>query len=364
MLIAALSCRLHAQGFDIDAGGEVIFGPPPAMDHTTWLTLLQQWRIAKKSQMHYDGSLYQRPALLWTQRNYMQPQMMVEDRYFYDPATRQYTADRYLDDLEKRYGGIDSVLMWPVYPNVGIDNRGQHDLLRDMPGGHAGVKKMIAEFHRRGVHVLFPMMPWDAGTRLQGLPFKDAVAQNFKDAGVDGANGDTMNTIGPEFLAASDALGHPLAFEPEVRHRESRRYPVRRDELGLLAAPRAFRLWTAINGSRLGILRTSASDGRTTTSTHSSARSINGDGFETWENVWGIWNGMTPRDAEATHRVATVERGLAEFFVSPDWEPMAATLHPDDVFSSRFPLGDRTVWVIGKPARRPISTGHNFRCLI
>jgi hypothetical protein len=45
---------------------------------------------------------------------------------------------------------------------------------------------------------------------------------------------------------------------------------------------------------------------------------FNGDGFETWENVWGIWNGITPRDAEAIWRVATVERALADYLASPD----------------------------------------------
>ena len=35
---------------------------------------------------------------------------------------------------------------------------------------------------------------------------------------------------------------------------------------------------------------------------------FNGVGWESWENIWGIWNGISPRDAEATRRVATIER--------------------------------------------------------
>ena len=33
---------------------------------------------------------------------------------------------------------------------------------------------------------------------------------------------------------------------------------------------------------------------------------FNGVGWESWENVWGIWNGINPRDAEATRRVANI----------------------------------------------------------
>ena len=38
---------------------------------------------------------------------------------------------------------------------------------------------------------------------------------------------------------------------------------------------------------------------------------FNGVGWESWENIWGIWNGITPRDAEATRRVAAIERAVA-----------------------------------------------------
>ncbi len=41
---------------------------------------------------------------------------------------------------------------------------------------------------------------------------------------------------------------------------------------------------------------------------------FNGEGLESWENIWGIWNGINPRDAEATRRVAAIEHGVA-----PSW---------------------------------------------
>jgi hypothetical protein len=79
-------------------------------------------------------------------------------------ATGRYTVDRYLNDLEKRYGGIDAVLVWATYPNMGIDDRNQLEMVASMPGGIDGVRQMVADFHRRGVRVLFPMMMWDEGT--------------------------------------------------------------------------------------------------------------------------------------------------------------------------------------------------------
>src|SRR5258708_20489201 len=128
--------------------------------------------------------------------------MMVEDRYFYDPVTRKYTVDRYLDDLEERFGGVDSVLIWYVYPNIGIDDRNQTDLARHVPGGLQGLKKAIKDFHRRGVKVFLPTMAWDNGTRAEGVPDWEAVAALAKGVGADGVNGATYHGGPPPFLQA------------------------------------------------------------------------------------------------------------------------------------------------------------------
>ncbi len=71
---------------------------------------------------------------------------MVHDRNFYDPAKQSYTVAKYLDDLEGRYGGIDSVLIWHTYPNIGIDDRNELDLFRDSPGGTAELREMVDDF--------------------------------------------------------------------------------------------------------------------------------------------------------------------------------------------------------------------------
>ena len=152
---------------------------------------------------------YELPALKWTQSAFIQPQMMVQDRYFYDPVAHKYTVDRYLDDLEKRYGGIDAVLIWPTYPNMGIDDRNQHDMVRSMPGGVAGVHQMVADFHRRGVRVLFPMMMWDQGTRDPGKSWPDAIAGLMKEIDADGINGDTQDGVPLAFSLAAEKIGAP-----------------------------------------------------------------------------------------------------------------------------------------------------------
>src|SRR5579871_4536933 len=156
-------------------GGKIPVPSQPS-DSAPWLAEIKQWRAERRTRIGYNGSEYDRPELNWTQHSFVQPQMMVEDRLFYDPVAMKYTVDRYLDDLDRRYGGIDSVLIWPVYPNIGIDNRNQFDLLHDMPGGVAGLKQMVADFHRRNVRVLFPVMAWDTGTNDYGS-LADAAAK-------------------------------------------------------------------------------------------------------------------------------------------------------------------------------------------
>jgi formylglycine-generating enzyme required for sulfatase activity len=315
----------------------------PENMHELWLKDIRHWRDERRIRIGYDASRYALPALQWTQSSFIQPQAMVHDRYLYDPASGKYTVDRYVVDLEKRYGGVDAVLIWPTYPNMGIDNRNQQDMIRSMPGGIAGVKQMVADFHRHHIRVLFPMMMWDQGTRDPGEPWPEVIAKLMKEIDADGINGDTQDGVPYAFSRAADAIDHPLAFEPESGPADEGlawnvltwgqyhfQFVPSVDRYKWLEPRHMVNISDRWNRNKNDDLQYAF---------------FNGVGWESWENIWGIWNGITPRDAEATRRMATIEREVAPFLVSPDWEPLYPMPHYG-IYASRWSLNGKTVWTI------------------
>lgn len=363
ILILLCAMSLRAQDTGSEPQGEQIPGPAKATateDHCcarkgqipvpvstwkAWLAEIQHYRSERLIRAGYRSTEYDRPELKWTETAFIEPQMMIEDRYFYDPGPARYTVDRYLDDLQKRYGGVDAVLLWHTYTNIGVDSRNQYDLLRDMPGGVAGVRQMIADFHRRGVRALFPVMLWDQGTRDEGTSNAAATARLLAEIGADGVNGDTLAELPLAFREASDATGHPLAFEPEGT-------PENPGE-ALSWNNLSWAYWKFPFEPMVGLYKwleprhlVHVCDRWARDKTDNLQYAFfNGVGYESWENIWGIWNQIDDRDAEALRRIAKIERGFANALTTPGWEPHFPMLQYG-AFSSRFPAGGETLWTI------------------
>lgn len=108
---SALNCTPPAS-----SGGskEQLFGPSQGTSYAIWLQQLHDFRDRCLASVGYNGSIYNVDALKWTQTTYMQPQMHPYDRFFYDPVLGNYTVKKWLKDLDDRYGGIDSALIWPT----------------------------------------------------------------------------------------------------------------------------------------------------------------------------------------------------------------------------------------------------------
>ncbi len=354
-----IAAPLRAQDLRVHVDGSLIEGPSKPSEFPQWIRDMKLWRHEQRMRIGYDGAEYERPELRWTQSAFMQPQMMVEDRYFYDPVAAKYAVDRYLDDLQQRYGGIDAVLVWPTYPNLGIDSRNQFDMFHDLPGGDAGIRQMIADFHRRKVRVLFPVMLWDQGTRDVGKPAAEVLAEQLAAVGADGVNGDTMIAVPRSFRTASDRTGHPLAFEPEhLTQDEALAYNNMSWAQAVPARPSPrpgpARWYTGVAGVEYVDKHkwleprhmVNISDRWERDKNHDLQYAFfNGVGMETWENIWGIWNGLTPRDAETVRRIAKIERRFAAELVSPEWEPHTPMLQ-FQVYASKWPGKGRTLWTI------------------
>ena len=230
--------------------GEQIPGPTSPSNISAWRKTMVEWQSCVRSAMNETvaPTAYDVPELKWTQTSYIQPQMHPYDRLFFDPVQDKYTVQRWLDDVNARYGGVDSILMWPTYTNIGTDDRSQFDLFEAMPGGVAGVRAAIDELHAAGVKVLIPFNPWDAGTLRCGPGLAtcggnaNLTAETAKNASycdspataaapgvcdarimdslikgmdADGFNGDTMGLVPREFFDVSMDLHHPVAIEPE-----------------------------------------------------------------------------------------------------------------------------------------------------
>ncbi len=204
---------------------------------------------------------------------------------------------------------------------------------------------MIAGFHRRGVRVLFPMMMWDQGTRDPGQSWPQAIADLMREIGADGINGDTQDGVPLAFSEAAEKSGHSLAFQPEGSPSdEALAWNVMTwgqygDQFSFVPGVDRFR-WLEPRH----MVNISDRWNRSKTDDLQYAF-FNGEGWESWENIWGIWNGITPRDGEATRRMATLERSLARFLNSKDWEPLYP-MHRYGVFASRWPTDSETVWTI------------------
>eukprot|EP01048_Picozoa_sp_COSAG05_P013556 COSAG05_NODE_1455_length_4831_cov_1.834954_4_plen_388_part_00 len=196
-------------------------GPSAGQEYNAWWENLRTWGQARREQLAElqpdtgDFAAYANPDVQWARTAFVQPQTMFHDRMLFDRETNQWTVTRYLDDLEERYGGIDAVLVWQGYPNLGADDQNNFDMLRNLPGGMPALKRMISDFHARGVRVLFPNFVWDDQTREEGLPQYESLVRLVVEADADGINGDTMDGLNVNWWNEAMRLGKGLALEAQ-----------------------------------------------------------------------------------------------------------------------------------------------------
>jgi len=297
-------------------GQETLPGPASPALQPGWLANMTALRAQLLASVKYNASVYDH-YLPWTSTMYIAPQSHIYDRFLYDKASGSWTPDRFLDDLNARYGGIDGVLLWASYPNIGIDERSQFDVVTDLPGGLEAFGAAIARMQARGVRCGLPENPWDQGTARRNMTDPAVFAQLGLQLGIDFVNGDTMGYMDPTFFYDGLAAGHPLALQPEGGPALN---SLEWTKMGWGYWPSPFipdvDKWKWLERRHL----TQVCDRWATShSTDIQQAVFNGDGFVSWENVWGCWNGLSPRDAEATRRAGALLRFLGGTYLDSIW---------------------------------------------
>ena len=152
----------------------------------------------------FNDSLFQRKDLQWIRKSYVIHLLMTWDHQFYDDATQQYHLIDFLKKGIPLYGGDDVVGIWPTWPSLGIDQRNQFDLFRDLPGGLSRIRTLADSCHQMNTNLFICYNPWDESTRSEG--HLSGLADILRETKSDGAVLDTRGASSRELQAAADSV--------------------------------------------------------------------------------------------------------------------------------------------------------------
>lgn len=153
---------------------------------------------------NFDNSLYERPDLAWIKESYLIILQMAWDREFYDRTTGKYTFPDLLRRGISLFGNIDVYGIWPTWPRLGLDQRNQWDLYRDLPGGTAQLRNFSRISRQNNTRFFIAYNPWDNSTRQED--HYRGMASLIKETEADGVVLDTRGSSSYELQAAADSV--------------------------------------------------------------------------------------------------------------------------------------------------------------
>jgi hypothetical protein len=240
-----------------------------------------------------------------------------------------------------------------------VDDRNQFDLIRSLPGGLAGVRAMVEQFHSRGVKVFFPYFLWDSntagGTRNEGVADYKALIELVVTAlNADGINGDTCDGINKTWFDESLIKGKAVVLEAQSMG--GRRYGFAEgwenittnvaswgESWPYTEAPLVSSYKTIEPRHMVQIVERFATN-RTNGLQHAF---FNGVGYESWENIWNMFNKISARDSEALRRIGSILREYHHVVMASDeWRPYSPGVIPHGVYGSRFTAGNTDVYLL------------------
>ena len=117
--------------------------------------------------LSFDNTMFERTDLGWMKNKYIMLLQFAWDDTYYDFRQKKYTFYSAFTKYDHLTGGYDIFTLWPTWPRLGLDQRNQWDMYRDLPGGLKELRKQSAFVHSKGKHYFISYNPWDEGTRKE-----------------------------------------------------------------------------------------------------------------------------------------------------------------------------------------------------
>jgi gamma-glutamyl hercynylcysteine S-oxide synthase len=152
----------------------------------------------------FDNAMFERKDLRWMRDTYIMLLQFAWDKKYYDAMEKKYNFYRSLTEYDSLTGGYDIFTLWPTWPRLGLDQRNQWDMYRDLPGGLAELHKQAAFTHSKGKHYFISYNPWDEGTRKEDQ--LKGMEDLLRATDADGVVLDTRGASSRELQAAADKV--------------------------------------------------------------------------------------------------------------------------------------------------------------
>lgn len=300
-----------------------------------------------------DNALQIPETFDWMHDNFVMGFAFIWDTDFWDPVAGEYTVDAFCEKMDREFGGMQSVVLWHSYPNIGIDDKNQFDMFGAMPGGLEGLREVTEAFHEHGVKVFITYNPWDLDTRRPPQSDNEELARVLDAIGADGIYLDTWKSscgvisifsVDRFIREAVAAQGREVAFSTEI-------HPEFKDLVGYNALTCSWGQeiepyhytdlslvkWIMPQHKQHYIRRMNTD--RRQELTHAW---INGQGIQVWEDIFGTMNPWHANDRQVLRKMNTIWQSFGRMYVSENWLPLLP-LEGGKTLMSVWTVGSRKI---------------------
>lgn len=152
----------------------------------------------------FDETLFNRSDLAWMKNRYLMLLQFAWDTKYYDYTDQTFHFYKDFFAYDSLTGGFDIFTLWPTWPRLGLDQRNQWDMYRDLPGGVDELRKQVDFLHKKGRKYFISYNPWDESTRREDQMM--GLESLLRATNADGVVLDTRGASSKELQAAADKV--------------------------------------------------------------------------------------------------------------------------------------------------------------